>query len=192
DSRMVVGTPRSLGDVGHVFAYGDRDDPARLVVLLADRVLAVSDPTSAAARNARTCLEPRTTWRTRLDCLGSALHDATDSIDRPFIAFWDADALAADKAESWDQERSALLQRDLSRLVRTAVMNGGWILVRTARAHPSSTPTVFDDLDLEHEVAAPDASQDPEEARLFAPECWPIASWLVARGVLRPRDLIEV
>lgn len=187
-----MGTPKNLGDVGSVFAYGDRDDPARLVVLLADRVLAVSDPSSAAAKNAKTCLEPRTTWRKRLDCLGSALHDATHRIDKPFVALWDADALAAEQAESWDQERSALLQRDLSRVVRTAVMNGGWILVRTARTRASTAPTVFDDLDLEHEVAAPDAHQGPEEARIFAPECWPIASWLVARGVLRPRDLVEV
>jgi hypothetical protein len=189
---MVVGTPKNLGGAGSVFAYGSRDDPARLVVLLADLVLGVSDPSSTAAKNARTCLEPRTTWRKRLDCLGSALHDATSALDKPFVALWDADALATDKAESWDQERSALLQRDLSRLVRTAVMNGGWILVRTARTHASTTPTIFDDLDLEHEVAALDANQGPEEARLFAPECWPIASWLVARGVLRPRDLIEV
>jgi hypothetical protein len=189
---MVVGTPRNLGDATSVFAYGNRDDPARLVVLLADCVLTVSDPSSAAASNARTCLEPRTTWRRRLDCLGSALHDVASRIEKPFIALWDADALSADKTETWDQERSALLQRDLSRLVRAAVMNGGWILVRTARAHASTTPTVFDDLDLEHEVAAPDANQGPEEARLFAPECWPIASWLVSRGVLRPRDLVEV
>jgi hypothetical protein len=189
---MVVGTPRGLGGASSVFAYGDRDDPARLVVLLADRILAVCDPASAAAENAAACLQPRTAWRKRLDCLGSALHDAARSTDEPFIALWDADALAADPPESWDQERSALMARDLSRVVRSAVMDGGWILVRTARAHASKAPTVFDDLDLEHEVVAPDSGQGPDEARIFAPECWPIAAWLVSRGVLRPRDLAEV
>ena len=192
DSRMVVGTPRGLGSAGSVFAYGDRDDPARLVVLLADQVLSVSDPSSAAARNAAACLQPRTTWRQRLDCLGSALHDTALSTDAPFVALWDADALTADLAESWDQERSALMARDLSRVVRSAVREGGWILVRTARAHASKAPTVLDDLDLEHEVVAPDGAPGPDEARVFAPECWPIATWLVARGILRPRDLVEV
>lgn len=190
-SRIALGAPREQGEAGSVFAYGDRDDPARILVLLADRVLAATDPSSAAARNARTCLEPRTPWRTRLDCLGSALHDVTSRSDRPFVALWDADALASDTVEDWANERSSLLRRDLSRLLRTAVMNGGWILVRTARAHTSATPTLFDDLDLDHEAPA-EPPQVPEEARLFAPECWPIASWLVQRDVLRPRDLAEV
>jgi hypothetical protein len=192
DSRIVVGTPRNLGTTGSVFAYGDRDDPARLVVLLADRVLAVCDGSSEAAKNARACLEPRTTWRQRLRCLGSALHDAADGLNEPFVALWDVDALVSDEAESWDLERSSLLRRDLLRLVRDAAMNGGWILVRTARAHTSATSTVFDDLDLERESAAQDSSQFPDEARLFAPECWPIAAWLVKRDVLRPSDLSEV
>jgi hypothetical protein len=51
---------------------------------------------------------------------------------------------------------------------------------------------VFDDLDLERESAAQDRNQFPDEARLFAPKCWPIAAWLVKRDVLRPSDLSEV
>jgi hypothetical protein len=76
-------------------------------------------------------------------------------------------------------------------LVRDAATAGGWILVRTSRTQALATSTVFDDLDLEREIA-PDTKQIPEEARLFAPECRPIASWLVERDVLRPRDLAEV
>jgi hypothetical protein len=190
-SRIAIGSPQNLGTTGSVFAYGDRDDPARLVVLLADRVLAVCDHSSDAAKNVRVCLEPRTPWRTRLQCLGSALHDAADGLDEPFIALWDVDALVSTETESWDQERSSLLRRDLLRLVRDAAMTGGWILVRTSRAHTLATSTVFDDLDLEREIA-PDTKQIPEEARLFAPECRPIASWLVERDILRPRDLAEV
>lgn len=190
-SRITIGSPQSLGTTGSVFAYGDRDDPARLVVLLADRVLTVCDQTSDAARNAKLCLEPRTPWRTRLQCLRSALHDAADGLDEPFIALWDVDALVSTETESWDQERASLLRRDILHLVRDAAAAGGWILVRTSRTHALATSTVFDDLDLEREIA-PDTKEIPEEARLFAPECRPIASWLVERNILRPRDLAEV
>src|SRR5262249_51450049 len=124
ESRIVVGAPKSLGGTGSVFAYGDRDDPARLVVLLADRVLAVVDPSSNAAKNAKLCLERRTTWKQRLQHLGSALHDAADARDEPFVVFWDVDALSSEQAEAWDQERSSLLRRELFQLVLTAAADG--------------------------------------------------------------------
>jgi hypothetical protein len=190
ESRIVVGIPRSLGGTGSIFAYGDRDDPARLVVLLAERVLAVVDPSSNAATDAKLCLERRTTWKQRLQHLDSALHDASDTCDEPFIIFWDVDALASEQDETWDQERSSLLRRDLFRIVRKAAMDGGWILVRTARARRS---TLLEDLDLKREtIASDDMVSLPEEARLFAPECWPIAAFLVDREVVRPRDLAEI
>lgn len=188
ESKIVIGRPTVAGLAEHVFAYGDSDDAPRLVAILAARIRQL-DPTSLAAKSAAECLDPKATWKARLNHLASSLHDAIRHPAAPTFVLWDADALAFDQPEAFDVERASLLRRDLFRVVRESAQQGGWILVRTARASGSA----LDDVDLARDIGViQDEPTLPEQAQLFAMECQPLASWLVRSDVLRPRDLAEI
>jgi hypothetical protein len=184
-SKIVLGRPRPGPPTEHVFAFGHTDDAPRLVACLADRILKLVPTGSEAASNAALCLAPRTPWRKRLRALESALQDVTDR-DEPVFTLWDADALASNEREGFDVERASLLRRDLYRVVRRSAEHGGWVLVRTAR----TTTTALDELDLALELGTlPGAAQRSEAAERFAPECQPLAVWLVEQRVVQVRDL---
>ena len=192
ESRIVMGRPGAMGPAASVFAYGDTDDPARLVALLADHIRRLGPPGSGVVAEAEACLDPQAPWRARLKHLESALHDTIQSRDDTVFVLWDADALAANERESYDRERSSLQRRELFQVVGDSAREGGWMLVRTAPARGAAA--AFDDLDLPREPGdQPTTAQAPlDETSRFAPECRPIAAWLVHRNILRPRDLAEI
>ncbi len=184
-SKIVVGRPRLGSPTEHVFAFGHTDYAPRLVASLAARILKLVPDGSDAAKNAVRCLSPRTPWRDRLRALESALLDVTDR-DEPVFTLWDADALASYERERFDVERASLLRRDLYDVVRRSAQGGGWVLVRSAR----TATTTLDELDLVREVGVvPDQQTRPEAVERFAPECQPMAAWLVQKGIVQVRDL---
>jgi len=55
-----------------LFPFGDRDDPQRLAVLLAERVAGAFPTSKAIAGKAHVCLDRRTSWKDRLDAASGA------------------------------------------------------------------------------------------------------------------------
>jgi hypothetical protein len=174
-----------------LFPFGDRDDPQRLAVLLAER-LASSFPDSAEIlRKARTCLSPRTSWRDRRILLGDALALATEQHTGHFVALADIDALAPQGTEDWSADRSLAMRQDLYKVVLEAVERGGWLVFRSSPERKVSADLAC--LDVEESYAPePENLAYPEEANPFAPEVRPFAAWLTQRGALRPKDLSRI
>lgn len=177
--------------MGLLFPFGDRDDPQRLAVLLAEHVAATFPGNVEIARKARVCLDPRTSWKDRRIILGDTLALATEQHTDHFIALADIDALAPQGTEDWRADRSITMRQDLYKLVLEAVERGGWLVFRTSPARRVSPDLA--DLDLEETYTTnPHGVELPEEANPYAPEIRPIAAWLTLRGALRPRDLSRI
>lgn len=189
-SKVIVGTAGSAPPMpGFFFAFGERDDPLRLAVLLAEHVARRAPDDGALQQQASVCRDPKASWKARQAALGEALALAAERERAPFLAFVDLDALAPVQTEGWKGDRSVTMKRDLYRVVLDAIGRSGWLVVRTC-----PTETVSTDLaDLDVEVSYAAAIDTPvEEAEPFAPEIRPIALWLVHRGALGPRDLSRI
>ncbi len=172
------------------FAYGDRDDPQRLVVLLAEHLARISAHDTAITNKTQICLDPRASWTKRHTALGDALNLAAEQQAERFIALADIDALAPRETEDWNADRSVSMRRDIYKLVLEAIERGGWLVFRTCPRKSVSPELARREVTVTY--AEPPASAQLEEAKSFAPEVRPIAAWLVRRGVLSPRDLSRV
>ncbi len=191
-SKIVLGTLDAAPQgTNLLFPFGDRDDPQRLAVLLAEH-LASSFPASAEiVRKAGACLAPRTSWKDRRIVLGDALALATEQHAGHFVAIADIDALAPQGTEDWSADRSLAMRQDLYKIVLEAVERGGWLVFRSSPARKVSTDLAR--LDIEETYAPePGSPAYPAEASPFAPEVRPIAAWLTERGALRPGDLSRI
>lgn len=177
--------------LGLFFAYGDRDDPQRLVVLLAEHLTKISAHDPAITNKTRVCLDPRASWTKRHTALADALHLAAERRSERFIALADIDALAPRETEDWNADRSVSMRWDIYELVLEAIERGGWLVFRTCPAKSVSPELARREVMITY-APDPPASSQPEETKSFAPEVRPIAAWLVRRGVLSPRDLSRV
>jgi hypothetical protein len=191
-SKIVLGTLESAPKgLPLLFAFGDRDDPQRLAVLLAEHVAAAFPGNAEIDEKAHECLDPRASWRDRRLALGDTLALAAHRHTGHFLALGDIDALAPQGTEDWSADRSIAMRQDLYKLVLEAVDRGGWLVFRTSPARHASSDLA--DLDLEETCAADPQGMEPlEEANPYAPEIRPIAAWLTSRGLLRPRDLSRI
>lgn len=191
-SRIVLGTPEGCSNLpGQLFAFGDRDDPMRLTVLLADHVAGLLPGDRKAQDRARTCLDPRATWRARRDALGDVLALGAEQLEGHFIAFVDVDALAPQGQETWTSDRALSMRKELFGLLLNAVERGGWLVLRTCPSRSLSAELA--DLDVEiTDQPEPAADVQAGEVKLFAPDVRPIAAWLLRRAGFRPRDLSRI
>jgi hypothetical protein len=191
-SKIVHGTLETVPPgLGVLFPFGDRDDPQRLAVLLAEHFGAAFPDSVEIGRRARSCLDPQSSWRDRRLHLGDIFALAAEQHSGHFAALADIDALAPRGAEEWDADPSIAMRRDLYHLVLEAIERGGWLVFRTSPSRLVSADLAR--LDVE-ETYAPDRAvvPYPEEANPYAPEVRPIAAWLTQRGLLRPRDLSRI
>ncbi|MEP7125472.1 MAG: hypothetical protein ABJE95_31355 [Byssovorax sp.] len=191
-SKIVLGTLETAPPgMPLLFPFGDRDDPQRLAVLLAEQAAAAFPASVEIGRKARVCLDPRTSWKDRRILLGDTLALAAEQSTGHFLALADIDALAPAGTEDWSADRSITMRHDLYKLVLEAVERGGWLVFRTSPTRRVSPDLA--DLDLEETYAtSPHSVALPEEANPYAPEIRPIAAWLTQRGALRPRDLSRI
>lgn len=191
-SKIVLGTLATAPPgLRPLFPFGDRDDPQRLAVLLAEHVMAAFPGSVEIGRKALGCLNQRTSWKDRRLALGDTLVLAAEQHNSHFVALADIDALAPQGTEDWSADRSIAMRQEFYNLVLEAVERGGWLVFRTSPARRVSSDLAH--LDLEETYAAnPQGVKSPEEANPYAPEIRPIAAWLTQRGALRPRDLSRI
>lgn len=178
-SKLIDGTKVPPGIHSGVFyAYGDPDDPLRLLVLLADHVAGL------LGTNPGPCLDPKASWRNRRDGLEGLLDELHERSDA-HVVFSDLDALAPLPQDDWDDRASQRMRQDMFDLVCRAVDRGGWVVLR-----PSPIARVSKHLAgitaLEESEADP--IEDPH-ALAFSPDVRAIARWLVDSGHLRTQDL---
>jgi len=179
-SRLIDGTKAPPGlHAGVFYAYGDADDPLRLLVLLAGHAaeLLGTDPGP--------CLDRRAPWRTRRDGLEGLLDELHARRHEAHTVLSDLDALAPAPRDDWDDLASQRMREDMFDLVCRAVDRGGWIVLR-----PSPIARVSKRLAgiaaVEESEAGP--AEEPH-ALAFSPDVRPIARWLVDSGHLHARDL---
>jgi hypothetical protein len=192
-SKLVIGTVEEAAPkAGGVFLpFGDRDDPQRLAVLLAEHVAKQLPSDPSVERWADTCLDPKASWPKRRLALGDALTYAAERRTDHFITLVDVDALATQGTDDWDADLSVKMRRELYRVVLDAVERGGWVVIRPCPSRRATTE--LEGLGIAEEYAPEStSSMHLKEANLFAPEVRPIAAWLVHRGTLRPRDLSRI
>lgn len=174
-SRPVI--PATASSVLTIRAYGELDDPVRLLVILADHLGPVVSRRDEAAH----CLNRRATWRSRIDALSDLL-TATKCLHRPYAALVDPDALAPIARPDWHDRTLHRMREDIRKTILSAVHGGGWLVTQ-----PNPTKIVteeIDQIDIEPENAGNSAA--PELA-FFAPDVQPIARWLLETGRL-PRE----
>jgi hypothetical protein len=182
-ARPVI--PAGAGAVRVVRAYGEMDDPVRLLVLLATYVGSlVADSTGHVAQ----CLDRRATWRTRLNGLRE-LFSRAKNLNGHYVALLDPDALAPTSYAGWEDRTLHRMREDIRRTILTAIDDGGWLV-----AQPNPTKAVseeFDQINIDPEEQP--GATDPMFA-FFAPDVQPVARWLVKSGRIpqeRLGDIIE-
>lgn len=181
-SKLIDGTKAPPGiRTGVFYAYGDPDDPLRLLVLLA------AHAAERLGTDPGPCLDPRASWRSRRDGLEGLL-EALHERSVGNVVLSDLDALAPDPQDDWDDRASQRMREDMFDLVCRAVDRGGWVVLR-----PSPIARVSKRL---AGITAEEESQsDPvEEPRTlaFSPDVRPVARWLVESGHLRAQDLRHI
>jgi hypothetical protein len=181
ESRVVNGSRAPTADAGiRVFhAYGEPDDPLRLLVLLAEHVA------SLQGLSASRCLDPTAAWRSKRDELDDLL-DGLWSYDHTFAVIVDLDALAPTPRNDWEDPLTHRMQADIFDLICRAIDRGGWIVVR-----PSPAATVSERLSA---IVAEETSSDIAsiDTLVLAPDVRPMAQWLVTHGRLLGGDLQRI
>jgi hypothetical protein len=188
-SRLVIGTPEASHRApGLLIAFGDRDDPQRLAVLLAEHV-AEQLPADRAVRGwVDICLAPKASWKERRLALSDALSRAAERGAGHLVTLVDVDALAPPSGGDSYGDQSVAMRKDLYRVVLEGIARGGWVVVRPCPC-PEITADLADLGIVEEYAPEPAGVAYPEEANPFAPEIRPLAAGLVRRGMLHPRDL---
>jgi hypothetical protein len=191
-SKLVIGTLEASPKAGGLLLpFGDRDDPQRLAVLLAEHVAQLLPNDPVIRRLSSTCLTPKASWKDRRLALGDALTHTAERQVGHFVTLVDIDALAPQGTEDWNADRTVAMQKELYHVVLDAVERGGWVVIRPCPSRNASAELAG--LGIAEEYAPESVSQAlPEEANPFAPEVRPIAAWLVHRGALRTRDLPRI
>lgn len=191
-SKIVIGTLESASPRPPLlFTFGDRDDPQRLAVLLAECLQAEFPSSPEIVEKASVCLDPRRSWKHRRFNLRDALALAADRHTGSFVALADVDALAPSGTEDWSADRSLAMRKDLYSLVLDAIGRGGWLVYRPSPMRKVSRELA--ELDVEETYTTEsEALSYPEEVSPYAPEVGPIAAWLMDRGMLRPYDLSRI
>lgn len=181
ESKIVNGIQPPADAAGpRVFhAYGDRDDPIRLLVLLA------AHAASLLGVDATYCLDPKAAWRRKRDELDDLL-DGMQSYEGTFAVLVDFDALAPVPRDPWEDPSIHRMQVDMFDLLCRAIDRGGWIVVR-----PSPVAAVSERLSA---IAAEESSDEGVsiESVALAPDVRPIAQWLMAEGRLGEADLRSI
>ncbi len=191
-SKIVVGTLETApSGVGLLFPFGDRDDPQRLAVLLAEQLARALPGDAEVREKARVCLDPKSSWKERRLGLRDALAHAAEQHTGHFIALADIDALAPQGTEDWSADRTIAMRKDLYSVILDSIERGGWLVFRPCPARKVSPDLAR--LEVE-ETYPPDfpVATHPEEVNLYAPEIRPIAGWLTQCGALGPRDLSRI
>lgn len=191
-SKILVGTLESCPDIpGRIFAFGERDDPMRLTVLLAEHVLKLLPADTEVQAKAQICMDPKASWRQRTRALAGALARTAEQWQGHFVALVDIDALAPQGEESWTSDRPILMRRELFTLLEDAIERGGWLVLRTAPSKSLSPELSRLQIDVAYAVE-PEGSAQPDEIKLFAPEVRPVTAWLLRDAGFRPRDLSRI
>lgn len=182
-ARPVV--PATPGTVRTVRAYGEPDDPLRLVVVLADHLRSLLPDGADAAEE---CLNRRAAWRTRLGALRELFAEAK-RLDAPYAALVDPDALAPIPRPGWEDRTAHRMREDIRKAILAAIDAGGWLV-----AQPNPTTVVSEELDqIDIEPEDLSSKMEPELA-FFPPDVQPVARWLVSSHRLpreRLNDILE-
>lgn len=172
-------------------AYGEDDDPLRLVVVLAQH-LGERLPEQADAVGV--CMAPQSTWDARREALGGLIQKAAQRLDGHYAAIIDPDALVPPPvARVWDDHAAERIRRQFRSLLIDAFDAGGWLIARPCPAAALTEQLGDIALDSSPEQTSTD---EPLERSLaaFAPDVRPIARSLVASGRLpaeRIDDILE-
>ncbi|MFT3774831.1 MAG: hypothetical protein QM820_56505 [Minicystis sp.] len=178
-ARPVV--PATANDVRTVRAYGEPDDPVRILVILADH-LRTRLPERRDAVD--TCLDRRAAWRTRVGALRELLA-AMKGFDAPYAALVDPDALAPASRPGWEDRTAHRMREDIRKAIFDSIDAGGWLV-----AQPQPTALVSEELDqIDLEPEKPTGEVEPEFA-IFPPDVQMLARWLVTTRRL-PREALE-
>ncbi|KYF85886.1 hypothetical protein BE20_13450 [Sorangium cellulosum] len=193
-SQILVGNLESYpAALGCFVAFGDRDDPMRLTVLMAQYVAGLWPHDREIQEKTGTCLDPRAPWRTRLRALGDALILAVArwKVEGPLFTLVDIDALVPQGEEPWTGDRALEMREDLFKILGHSIEQGGWLVLRTC---PSKKATAeISKIDADVVPASAPSGEDPvDEVQLFAPEVRPVARWLLKEAGFRPRDLSRI
>jgi len=166
-----------------VRAYGDGDDPLRLTVLLADRLV-----TTESSEFAEQCKDPKATWRRRSGSLRDLLRASRKKLENGnhYIAFIDPDALFPSTQRDWEDAPAHTIRVQFFDIIRDAIAEGGWLVVR-----PWPTTHVTEQLfDASLEPAPTSASTHVED--FFMPDCRPTVRWLIEHGTLTDADVTRI
>jgi tetratricopeptide (TPR) repeat protein len=181
ESKIVNGVepPAEAAGTRIFHAYGDRDDPIRLLVLLA------AHAASLLGVDAKHCLDPTVAWWKKRDELDDLL-DRVKSYDGTFAILVDLDALSPTPRDPLEDPSIHRMQVDMFDLLCRAIDRGGWIVMR-----PSPVGLVSERLSA---IAAEESNDDGAsiESAALAPDVRPIARWLMAKGRLGDDDLHRV
>jgi tetratricopeptide (TPR) repeat protein len=180
-SRIINGIepPAGAGGARIFHAYGDRDDPIRLLVLLANHAAGL------LGVDAKQCLDPKAAWRKKRDELDDLL-DGIQGRDGTFAVLVDLDALAPAPRDPWEDPAIHRMQTDMFDLLCRAIDRGGWLVVR-----PSPGAMVSERLSAVPTEESSDEAASIESDAL-APDVRPVARWLMASGRLGERDLRHI
>ena len=174
--------PVHEGSIPVVRAYGDRDDPLRLTVLLAAQLAKTASELAVA------CKDPKASWRDRRSALRDLLRHARAQQKRRvtpyYAAFIDLDALLPTSTQDWEEAPAQAMRAQFFDIVRDAIAEGGWLVVRPWPTANVSEQIFVDDL-------AP-ASPSGAVTDFFMPDCRPTVRWLLRRGALTESDAMRI
>lgn len=165
-------------------AYGDRDDPLRLTVLLAALIRGLAPPSTSndLLADIDVCLDPRAPVKKRINALGVVLQRNGDRVG-PLVLV-DPDALAWD-GEIREPNGRGSVREAFYQTVIGSLDSVSWSLVRTSPGAALTRKLG------ELTVDAPAVSEETAIAA-FAPECRAAAEWLVAEERLTMRDIDHI
>lgn len=183
-NRVVQETPSDLSHLPVFEAYGDTDDHLRLSVLLASSFQSNARGVGLA-REAEICRDPGTSWSRRLEAVDHLLREASPQNGDYLGVLLDLDALdpgPLDAETRWDDRDFRGARLELFQRLVQALPRGGWVVVRP---NPSA------DLALPGDPTSRPSSRADVDSVLvqLAPECRPVADWLLRRGVLAPNQI---